>query len=99
MVSRLQGVKSPQPKILVTALRRREIATMDLPGHFFNITAMTVSRTANILLAAYGVRVSVSAARFRTPDDVARLLDPGSIKISTTSCFMASLYRLSGLIS
>ncbi|WP_394425440.1 hypothetical protein [Streptomyces sp. SGAir0957] len=61
---------------------------MDLLGQLFNTTAMTVSRAAKgvrPLLAVQGVRVSASTARFRTPDDIARFLDPGSFKIKSTS--------------
>ncbi|WP_405466721.1 ISAzo13 family transposase [Streptomyces jietaisiensis] len=78
---------TPADKVLVTVLHLRKIATMDLLGQLFNTTAMTVSRAAKDvrpLLATQGVRVSASTARFRTPDDIARFLDPGSIKIKST---------------
>lgn len=78
---------TPADKVLVTVLHLRKIATMGLLGQLFNTTAMTVSRAAKVirpLLAAQGVRVSVSTARCRTPDDITRFLDPGSIKIKST---------------
>ncbi|XIG79576.1 ISAzo13 family transposase [Streptomyces sp. SGAir0957] len=79
---------TPADRVLVTVLHLRKIATMDLLGQLFNTTAMTVSRAAKgvrPLLAVQGVRVSASTARFRTPDDIARFLDPGSFKIKSTS--------------
>ncbi|NEA20239.1 helix-turn-helix domain-containing protein [Streptomyces halstedii] len=78
---------TPADKVLVTVLHLRKTGTMDLLGQLFNTTAMTVSRAAKVirpLLAAQGVRVAASTARFRTPDDITRFLDPGSIKIKST---------------
>ncbi len=78
---------TPADRVLVTVVHLRKIATMDLLGQLFNTTAMTVSRAAKDvrpLLAAQGVRVSASAARFRTPDDIARFLGPAGNKIKST---------------
>ncbi|MEV3859294.1 hypothetical protein AB0J38_33935 [Streptomyces sp. NPDC050095] len=74
-------------RILVTVLHLRKLATMDLLGELFNTTAMTVSRAAKDvcpLLEAHDVHVSASTARFRTPEDVARFLDPNKTKIKPT---------------
>lgn len=74
-------------RVLVTVLHLRKLATMDLLGQLFNTTAMTISRAAKDvrpLLDAHGIHIPASTARFRTPADIARFLDPDRIKIKST---------------
>lgn len=74
-------------RVLVTVLHLRELATMDLLGQLFNTTAMTISRAAKDvrpLLESHGVHIPASTARFRTPADIARFLDPDKTKIKPT---------------
>ncbi len=66
-------------RVLATVLHLRKLAPMELLGHLFNTTAMTISRAAKDvrpLLEAHGVHLSTSTARFHTREDVARFLDP-----------------------
>lgn len=68
---------APADRILVTVLHLRKLATMDLLGQLFGVTAMTISRASQEvppLLEAYGHHINTSTARFRTPSDVARFL-------------------------
>ncbi|MEU3349929.1 transposase family protein, partial [Streptomyces sp. NPDC006700] len=63
--------------ILVTVLHLRKLATMDLLGELFGVTAMTISRAkqeVRPLLEAHGHHITASTARFRTPSDVATFL-------------------------
>ncbi|MFF1713139.1 ISAzo13 family transposase [Streptomyces sp. NPDC058268] len=75
---------TPADRILVTVLHQRKLATMDLLGQLFNTTAMTISRAAKDirpLLKAHDVHIPASTARFRTPADITRFLDPDNTKI------------------
>ncbi|KPI12338.1 Rhodopirellula transposase family protein [Actinobacteria bacterium OK006] len=68
---------APADRILVTVLHLRKLATMDLLGQLFGVTAMTISRASQEvrpLLEAHGQHITASTARFRTPSDVARFL-------------------------
>jgi hypothetical protein len=78
---------TPADQILVTILYLRKHALQELLGQLFNTTAMTISRAAkdvSPLLEAYGVCIPASTARFRTPTDIARFLDPDKTKIKPT---------------
>lgn len=68
---------APADRILVTVLHLRKLATMDLLGQSFGVTAITISRASQEvcpLLGAHGHHIKTSTARFRTPSDVARFL-------------------------
>lgn len=68
---------APSDRILVTVLHLRKLATMDLLGQLFGVTAPTISRAkqeAGPLLEAHGHHITASTARFRTPSDVATFL-------------------------
>ncbi|MFJ9543835.1 ISAzo13 family transposase [Streptomyces sp. NPDC101225] len=68
---------APADRILVTVLHLRKLATMDLLGELFGVTAMTISRAkqeVRPLLEAHGHDITASTARFRTPSDVAKFL-------------------------
>ncbi|MER5346438.1 transposase family protein [Streptomyces mirabilis] len=68
---------APADRILVTVLYLRKLATMDLLGQLFGVTAMTIScasQEVHPLLEAHGHYINTSTARFRTPSDVARFL-------------------------
>ncbi|MCY0924343.1 ISAzo13 family transposase [Streptomyces sp. H27-G5] len=74
-------------RVLATVLHLRKLAPMDLLGQLFNTTAMTISRAAKDvrpLLEAHGVHLTASTARFHTPEDVARFLEPDKTKIKST---------------
>lgn len=74
---------TPADRILVTVLHLRKLATMDLLGQLFGVTAMTISRAKQEvppLLEAHGHSVSTSTARLRTPADVATFLAPDTAK-------------------
>jgi hypothetical protein len=74
-------------RVLITVLHLRKLATMDLLGQLFNTTAMTISRAAKDvrpLLDAHGIHIPASTARFRTPADIAKFLDPDTTKIKPT---------------
>ncbi|MGN3955110.1 transposase family protein [Streptomyces sp. WAC8370] len=77
----------PADQILVTILYLRKHSIQQLLGQLFNTTAMTISRAAKDvrpLLEANGVRLPASTARFRTPDDAVRFLDPDATEIKPT---------------
>ncbi|MDQ0605182.1 transposase [Streptomyces canus] len=81
---------TPADRVLVTVLHLRKLATMDLLGQLFGVTAMTISRAkqeVHPLLEAQGHPISTSTARFRTPADVATFLapDPAKTKVKKTS--------------
>ncbi|MFJ6637054.1 hypothetical protein ACIQMR_37905 [Streptomyces sp. NPDC091376] len=62
----------------------RKHSLQELLGQLFTTTAMTISRAVKDvrpLLEANRVSLPASTARFRTPDDVARFLDPDETKI------------------
>ncbi|MEU1036243.1 transposase family protein [Streptomyces mirabilis] len=64
-------------RITVTVLYLRKLATMDLLGQLFGVTAMTISRASqevHPLLEAHVHHINTSTARFHTPTDVARFL-------------------------
>lgn len=68
----------------------RKLATMDLLGQLFGVTAMTISRAkqeVRPLLEAHGHHVDTSTTRFRTPVDIATFLasNPTSTKLKKTS--------------
>ncbi|WP_329327319.1 transposase family protein [Streptomyces mirabilis] len=68
---------APADRIQATVLHLRKLATMDLLGQLFGVTAMTISRASQevqSLLEAHGHHINTSTARFRTPSDVARFL-------------------------
>ncbi|MFI1370223.1 transposase family protein [Streptomyces griseochromogenes] len=68
---------TPADRILVTVLHLRKLATMDLLGQLFGVTAMTISRAkqeVRPLLEAHGHHITASTARFRTPSDIATFL-------------------------
>jgi hypothetical protein len=74
-------------QILVTILYLRKHSLQELLGQLFDTTAVTGSRAAKDvrpLLEANGVCLPASTARFRTPDDGARFLDPDATKIKPT---------------
>jgi hypothetical protein len=71
-------------------LHLRKLATMDLLGRLFGVTAMTISRAkqeVRPLLEAHGHHINASTARFRTPADIATFLasDPTQTKVKKTS--------------
>ncbi|WP_371794260.1 ISAzo13 family transposase [Streptomyces sp. NBC_01718] len=81
---------TPAERILATVLHLRKLATMDLLGQLFGVTAMTISRAKQEvlpLLEAHGHRVTTSTARLRTPTDVVTFLatDPTQTKVKKTS--------------
>ncbi|WP_238426872.1 ISAzo13 family transposase [Streptomyces adustus] len=78
---------TPADQILVTVLYLRKHSRQELLGQLFNTTAMTISRAVKDvrpLLQANGVCLPASTARFRTPEDIARFLEPDKTKIKTT---------------
>ncbi|MFF2433191.1 transposase family protein [Streptomyces sp. NPDC058107] len=57
-------------RILGHALHLRKLATMNLLGQLFGVTAVTICRASQEvrpLLEAHGHRITASTARFRTP--------------------------------
>jgi hypothetical protein len=81
---------TPADRILATVLHLRKLATMDLLGQLFGVTAITISRASQEvrpLLEAHSHHISASTARFRTPADIATFLatDPTQTKIKKTS--------------
>ncbi len=81
---------TPADRILATVLHLRKLATMDLLGQLFGVTAMTISRAkqeVHPLLEAHGHHINTSTARLRTPADVATFLapDPNQTKVKKTS--------------
>lgn len=75
---------TPAEQILAAILYLRKHALQELLRQLFNTTAMTISRAVKDvrpLLEAHGVTVPASTARFRTPDDIARFLDPDNTRI------------------
>jgi transposase len=81
---------TPAERILATVLHLRKLATMDLLGQLFGVTAMTISRAkqeVHPLLEAHGQPINASTARLRTPADVATFLasNPTQTEIKKTS--------------
>ncbi|MFJ9351177.1 ISAzo13 family transposase [Streptomyces sp. NPDC101237] len=81
---------TPADRVLVTVLHLRKLATMDLLGQLFGVTAMTISRAkqeVRPLLEAHGHDINTSTARLRTPADVATFLalDSTQTKVNKTS--------------
>ncbi|MDX3581008.1 helix-turn-helix domain-containing protein, partial [Streptomyces europaeiscabiei] len=81
---------TPADRILATVLHLRKLATMDLLGQLFDVTAPTISRAkqeVRPLLEAHGHHINASTARLRTPADVATFLvsDPTRSKVKKTS--------------
>ncbi|MGW4565975.1 ISAzo13 family transposase [Streptomyces sp. NPDC004561] len=81
---------TPTERILVTVLHLRKLATMDLLGQLFGVTAPTISRAKQEvcpLLEAHGRYINASTARLRTPADVATFLasHPTQTKVKKTS--------------
>ncbi|MFJ2967552.1 hypothetical protein ACIPIC_35345 [Streptomyces collinus] len=75
---------TPADQILVTILYLRKHSLQELLGQLLNATAMTISRAVKDvrpLLEAHAVCIPASTARFRTPDNIARFIDPGETKI------------------
>ncbi len=78
---------TPADQILVTVLYLRKHSLQELLGQLFNTTAMTISRAVKDvrpLLEANSVCLPASTARFRTPEDIARFLNPDKNKIKPT---------------
>ena len=68
---------TPAERILVTVLYLRKLATQELLGDLFGVTAMTVSRAireVRPLLHAHGYDITASTARFRVPADITAFL-------------------------
>ena len=81
---------TPAERILVTVLHLRKLATMDLLGQLFGVTAMTTGRAkqeVHLLLEAHSQPIKASTARLRTPADVATFLasNPSQTKTKKTS--------------
>ncbi|MEU0843074.1 transposase family protein [Streptomyces sp. NPDC005962] len=77
---------TPADQILVTVLYLRKHSLQELLGQLFNTTAITISRAVKDvrpLLEAHGVHIPASSARFRTPADITRFLDPDNPKIKS----------------
>lgn len=75
---------TPADQILVTILYLRKHSLQELLGQLFDTTAMTISRAVkdvHPLLEAHDVHIPASTARFRTPADITRFLDPDNPKI------------------
>ncbi|WP_348541033.1 transposase family protein [Streptomyces sp. SAI-041] len=75
-------------RILATVLHLRKLATMDLLGQLFGVTAMTISRAKQEVrpyLEAHGHHINTSTARLRTPADVAAFLAPDPTQTKVTS--------------
>ncbi|MFI6551359.1 hypothetical protein ACIBO9_49860 [Streptomyces prunicolor] len=75
---------------MFTVLQLRKLATMDLLGQLFGVTAMTISRAkqeVQPVLEAHGHSVSTLTARLRTPADIATFLalDTAKAKAKKTS--------------
>ncbi|WSA74226.1 ISAzo13 family transposase [Streptomyces sp. NBC_01799] len=80
---------APADRILATVLHLRKLATMNLLGQLFGVSAVTISRASQEvrpLLEAHGHHIDASTARFRTPTDLATFLasGPAQIKIKRT---------------
>ncbi|MFF2520429.1 ISAzo13 family transposase [Streptomyces sp. NPDC058086] len=80
---------APADRILATVLHLRKLATMNLLGQLFGVSAVTISRASKEvrpLLEAHGHHIDASTARFRTPTDLATFLTsgPAQIKIKRT---------------
>ena len=68
---------TPADRILATVLHLRKLATMDLLGQLFGVSAVTICRASQEvrpLLEAHGHRIDASTARFRTPADITTFL-------------------------
>lgn len=81
---------TPADRILATVLHLRKLATMNLLGQLFGVTAVTICRASQEvrpLLEAHGHRISASTARFRTAADITTFLatDPTQTKIKKVS--------------
>ncbi|MFJ8855489.1 transposase family protein [Streptomyces sp. NPDC102437] len=81
---------TPADRILATVLHLRKLATMNLLGQLFGVTAMTICRASQEvrpLLEAHGQHINASTARFRTPADVTTFFasDHNQSKIKKTS--------------
>ncbi|MFF0106355.1 transposase family protein [Streptomyces hirsutus] len=81
---------TPAERVLVTVLHLRKLATMNLLGQLFGVTAMTICRASqevHPLLEAHGHRINASTARFRTPADIATFLafGPTQTQVKSTS--------------
>jgi transposase len=81
---------APADRILATVLHLRKLATMNLLGQLFGVSAVTISRASQEvrpLLEAHGHHIDASTARFRTPTDLATFLasSPAQVKIKKTS--------------
>ncbi|MEU0040343.1 ISAzo13 family transposase [Streptomyces sp. NPDC006333] len=68
---------TPAERILATVLHLRKLATMDLLGRLFGVTAVTICRATQEvrpLLEAHDHHIKASTARFRTPADITAFL-------------------------
>ncbi|WTD39932.1 transposase family protein (plasmid) [Streptomyces sp. NBC_01643] len=80
---------APADRILATVLHLRKLATMNLLGQLFGVSAVIISRASQEvrpLLEAHGHHIDASTARFRTPTDLATFLasGPAQTKIKRT---------------
>ncbi|MFE2738890.1 ISAzo13 family transposase [Streptomyces sp. NPDC059349] len=80
---------TPADRILATVLHLRKLATMNLLGQLFGVSAVTISRASQEvrpLLEVHGHHIDASTARFRTPTDLATFLasGPAQVKIKRT---------------
>ncbi|MET9478210.1 transposase family protein [Streptomyces sp. NPDC002922] len=74
---------APADRILATVLHLRKLATMNLLGQLFGVSAVTISRASQEvrpLLEAHGHHIDASTARFRTPTDLATFLSSSLLK-------------------
>ncbi|MGW8955997.1 ISAzo13 family transposase [Streptomyces sp. NPDC055709] len=81
---------TPADRILATVLHQRKLATVNLLGRLFNVSAVTINRAnqeVRPLLKAHGHHIAPSTARFRTPADIATFLasNPDQSKIKKTN--------------
>ncbi|MGQ4419159.1 transposase family protein, partial [Streptomyces sp. SAS_269] len=70
-------------RILATVLHLRKLATMDLLGQLFGVSAVTICRASQEvrpLLEALGHHIGASTARFRTPADITTFLASDAIQ-------------------
>ncbi|WSQ33091.1 ISAzo13 family transposase (plasmid) [Streptomyces sp. NBC_01527] len=75
---------APADRILATVLHLRKLATMNLLGQLFGVSAVAISRASQEvrpLLEAHGHHIDASTARFRTPTDLATFLASGPVQI------------------
>jgi len=70
-------------RILATVLHLRKLATMDLLGQLFGVSAVTICRASQEvrpLLEPLGHHIGASTARFRTPADITTFLASDAVQ-------------------